>query len=548
MNKFWRFVLLLLCISLLQSVSAQNKISRRHLLHGALSPMRNCYDVKHYDIALKVIPDQKRIVGANRIGLLAVQNFNRLQIDFSYKMGIDSIKLGNAVCTYLRDSDAVWVQMPLKVESGTFTYLTIYFSGIPVAAKKAPWDGGFVWSSDSSGKPWIGLACEGIGASVWLPCKDHWSDEADSVDMHLEVPQGLTGVSNGRWVRTEENSSPGFNRFHWQVRNPINNYSITVNIGDYVYIRDSMLHDEGKAMLELNYFVLKGNEEKAATHFQQVKTMIQAFEYYFGTYPFASDGYKLVEAPFWGMEHQSCVAYGNNYQNNPFNFDFIIIHESGHEWFANSITADDPAEMWIHESFTTYSEALYVEYMQGKARSQHYLNQQKEKIVNKEPMMGPRDVYFHDRHDNDIYYKGTWMLHTMRSMLNNDSLWFAALKGFAVRHQKKIINTTDVLNYFNEATGRSWDAFFKQYLHESKIPVLEYKVSGQADGNLVIRYRWRQVVKGFEMPVWVTMTKGKWDMIVPQKDWQLLDLNYFDEKDFKINMETGLFEVKKLVP
>lgn len=548
MNKFWRFVLLLLCFSWLQYAWAQNKISRRQLLHGALSPLRTCFDVKHYDIALKVMPDQKRITGSNRIGMLALQDFNRLQLDFSYAMPIDSIKLGNRLCNYQRDSDAVWVQMPQRVESGTLNYLTVYFSGIPSAAKKAPWDGGFVWSTDSSGKPWIGLACEGIGASVWLPCKDHWSDEADSMDMHLEVPQGLIGVSNGRWVGMEENSSPGFNCFHWQVRNPINNYSITVNVGDYVQLQDSITYGDKSSRLDLNYFVLKGHEEKAAQHFQQVKPMMRCFEYFFGSYPFVEDGYKLVEAPFWGMEHQSCVAYGNNYQNNNFGFDFIIVHESGHEWFANSITADDPAEMWIHESFTTYSEALYVEYMQGKAKAQLYLNQQKEKIINKEPMLGMRDVYFHDRHDNDIYYKGTWILHSMRSMLNNDSLWFATLKGFATTHQKKIINTTDVLRYFNAATHYSWDAFFNQYLRQSKIPVLEYKVSNQADGNLVIRYRWKETVKGFEMPVWVTMTKGKWDMIYPQKEWQLIDLNYFDEKDFKINTDANLFDVKKLKP
>lgn len=468
-----------------------------------------------------------------------------MQIDLSGLLKINQIRFEQQVCNIRRDSNRVFVQLPRGIKSGETGRLEVYYQGKPRVAKKAPWDGGFVWSRDSSGMPWIGVACEGVGASVWMPCKDVWNDEPDSIDVRLEVPKGLTGVSNGKLMGVAAGSVKDYEVFHWKVSNPINHYSITVNVGNYAHLTDSLTDING-TQIKLDYYVLKGNEEKALHHFKQVGGMLTGFGYYFGPYPFSNDGYKLVEAPYWGMEHQSCVAYGNQYKNNSFGFDFIIIHESGHEWFANSITADDPAEMWIHESFTTYSEALYVEYFQGYERSLDYLNTQKGLIVNKVPMVGPRGVNFHNRSDNDIYYKGTWMLHTMRNVLNNDSIWFRTLKGFALKYQKQIINTATVLAYFNEATGRSWDAFFRQYLYGTNLPLLEYKFDRQPDGTLVVRYRMQQAVKGLEMQLQVTVTKGRWDVITPQQSWQLLDLNYFDEQDFKIRRDAYLIEIRKL--
>jgi aminopeptidase N len=292
--------------------------------------------------------------------------------------------------------------------------------------------------------------------------------------------------------------------------------------------------------------VLRKNKSKAEDHFKQTHKMLEAFEFYFGRYPFEKDGYKLVETPYWGMEHQSCVAYGNDYENNLWDFDFIIVHESGHEWFANSVTAFDPGDMWIHESFTTYSEALYVEYWQNYESSKKYLHQQLSKVANAEPLVGPYDVYYHGRNDNDIYYKGTWMLHTLRNVLDNDSLWFNTLKDFSQTYSKQIISTQQVKAFFAKRTGLNLDAFFEQYLYTAALPVFEYKIEKKYDGRMVMSYRWKNAVKGFAMPVKVTVTKGKFETITPRKKWQLIDLNYFDEKDFKIFPDSYLIKVEKM--
>lgn len=548
MNFAQRLLILFTCLFTSGYVFSQQKFTRYDYLHGKLNPLRTCFDVKHYDIHVKVNPAKKYISGKNEISFRVIKDFNRFQLDFSSEMVIDSIVYNHQKLSFQRDSNATFVNLKSKLKKGTRQAISVYFSGNPHVAKKAPWDGGFVWAKDSSGYDWVGLACEGIGASIWLPCKDHWSDEADSMDMHLSVPSSLVGVSNGRLVDTSTTLIKGYKTYHWKVVNPINNYSISINAGHYVHLADGYYprYSFMPYPLDLDYFVLSYNKTKAAMHFRQVQDMLQCYERFFGVYPFWEDGYKLVETPYWGMEHQSAVAYGNDYYNNRYNFDFIIIHESAHEWFANSITASDPADMWIHESFTTYAEALYVECTMGMEASVKYLKEQKKNIENKEPMIGPRDVYYHGRTDNDIYYKGTWMLHTMRSVIDNDSAWFAALKGFCARFKNKIITTNDVLKYFNEVTGRKWDAFFQQYLYTASLPVFEYRTSVNSEGNIVLKYKWSNTVKDFDMPVKVTMTKGKWDVVTPLKSWQLIDLNFFEEKDFKIQTDHYLIDVKKL--
>lgn len=526
---------------------SQTNPGRTMQLLGKLTPVRTCYEVKHYGITLRVNPDAKEIKGCNVIGFEAMAEISKLQIDFSAVLQIDSIIYDNKPCKFVRDSNATFVFFKKGIKKKSYTKLAVYFSGKPIQAKKAPWDGGFVWSNDSNGNPWVGLACEGIGPSIWLPCKDHWSDEADSMDMHLIVPNGLTGVSNGKLVQVTEEAD-GYSNYHWRVNNTINTYSISINVGRYIYFNDfySSQNSDKKNKLMLNYFVLTGNEEKARTHFKQVKTLLACNEKFFGDYPFWEDGYKLVETPYWGMEHQSCVAYGNNYENNSYGFDFIIIHESAHEWFANSITASDPADLWIHESFTTYAEALYVEFTKGYPVAIQYLEEQKKKIKNNGPLVGPRDVYFHGWKSNDIYYKGSWMLHTMRSVLDDDKLWFDALKGFYRQFEHKITDTKSVINYFNKATGRNWNSFFYQYLYVGDLPVFQYRLYTNSDDNLVVQYRWKTNVKRFEMPIKATMTKDKWEIITPLSSWQLIDLNYFDEKDFKIKTDGYLLKVERL--
>lgn len=530
-----------------QAYSQQKNFTRYDYLHGKLNPMRTCIDVKQYEITVKVEPDKKYISGHNDITFLTKSDFQRLQLDFSWEMKIDSIVYGNMPLRYHRDSNATFVDFGFKVKKNQLRRLKVYFSGNPHVAQRAPWDGGFVWKHDASGNDWVGMACEGIGASIWLPCKDHWSDEADSVKMHLIVPEHLTGVSNGRLVK-EHDAGNGFRQFDWRTTSTINNYNISINIGRYAHI-----HDEYTAHftaiekpLTLDYYVLEYNKEKALSHFEQVKRMMECYEKFFGPYPFWEDGYKLVETPYWGMEHQSCVAYGNNYENNRYNFDFIIIHETAHEWFGNSITASDPADMWIHESFTTYAESVFVEYTQGKETAVQYLKDQKRNIESKEPMIGPYHVYYHGRTDNDIYYKGSWMLHTLRHVVDNDSLWFATLKSFSTHFKKQVVNTPQVTGFLSLKIGKNLMPFFNQYLYKSTLPVFEYQIKRRDEDLLEIKYRWSNIVKGFEMPVKVTMTKEMYETVTPIRAWQIIDPNYMNPDDFKIQTDYFLMDVKKL--
>ncbi len=528
------------------TINAQQPFTRYDYLHGKLTPLRTCFDVKHYDITLKVEPTQQHISGNNAISFLVVKDFQQLQLDLFSVMQIDSICFYGKKTSFTRDSNAVFVDLGIKVKKGSSGKLVVYFSGKPPMAKKAPWDGGFVWSKDAANTDWIGLACEGLGASCWLPCKDHWSDEADSMDMHLQVPSSLVGVSNGRLMGKVELEN-GFTQYNWKVRNPINNYNISVNIGAYTHLHDTYIQKDSQE-LTLDYYVLSDNAAKAKEHFKQVPKMLEAFEHYFGAYPFGEDGYKLVETPYWGMEHQSCVAYGNDYKNNRYDFDFIIVHESGHEWFGNSLTANDPAEMWIHESFTTYSEALYVEYFMGYAKAQQYLKEQAKNIENKAPLIGPYDVHYHGRDDNDIYYKGSWMLHTLRSAIDNDTLWFNMIRELSTTFKKQNVSTAQIIAFFNARSGMKLDHFFKQYLYTASLPVFEYKIEDRGERNLVMSYHWVNMVKGFDLPVKLTATKGTYETVTPQKSWQLIDLNYFDENDFKIEPNKYLIEIRKIAP
>lgn len=522
---------------------------------GKLTPARTCFDVKHYLIHVRVEPDKQYISGSNTIFFKIIRDFNLMQLDYAPDMKIDSIIFMGRHLQYERKGSALLVKFNRTLGSEAALEsnlrLKVFFSGKPHVAVNPPWQGGFIWTKDSMGNPWVGLACEGIGASMWLPCKDHWSDEADGMDMFLEVPEGLTGVSNGRMLG-EPVSKNGFTTYHWQVQNSINNYNISINVAKYAEIRDTfqssemvengdnLLYKQGhKPVLSLHYFVLEYNKDRAAQHFRQVHKMLRAFEHYFGPYPFYEDGYKLVETSYWGMEHQSCIAYGNKYRNTPYGFDFIIVHESGHEWFANSITADDPADMWIHESFTTYAESLYLEYWQNRDSAQKYLDMQKKKIVAKEPVQGPRDVFYHGHKDADMYYKGTWMLHTMRNIVNNDSLWFAKLRNFYFTFNHRITNSEQVINYFCDAFNYDWHPFFRQYLNVAYIPVLQYKIRKTADGRQVITYQWAKAVRGFTMPLQVYTGNNQYKVIYPSAKPQTLIL----EPDEYFHIATELFLV-----
>jgi len=545
LNRF--LVVFLACISFWASAQTAHKFSHSEYLHGQLSSFKTCFDVKQYEITVRVDPEKHFISGNNIISFKVLSNFKKMQLDLFAEIKIDSIIFESNNLNFTHDNNAFFVEFSEKLVKNTNHQLVIYFEGAPRAAKNPPWDGGFVWSKDSDGKPWVGLACEGLGASCWLPCKDHLSDEADSLKMHLIVPDYLTGVSNGKLISSNR-LGDGFAQYNWQVLSPINNYNITINIGNYVHLSDKYVSNFNLSQrsLYLDYYVLKQNAQKAALYFHdEVKKMLDCFETRFGTYPFYQDGYKLVETPYWGMEHQSCVSYGNDYKKNKWNFDFIIVHESAHEWFGNSLSCVDPAEMWIHESFTTYAEALYMECHYGYESYVNYLKSQKGNIENKEPMIGPYDVYFHGRKDNDIYYKGSWMLHTLRSVIDNDSTWFALLLELNFRYQKSNVTTASIIHFFNTYSKRNFSPFFKQYLYGKDIPEFDYKIV-EKEGRQELHYRWRNTIKGFEMPIKMTISKDLFEFVYPSKSWQVLDLNFSNPDDFKIQSDRFLINVKKI--
>ena len=525
-------------------------------LRGELTPGRSCYDVYFYDLHLKIDTGTHSISGYNTIYFKVVKDFDIMQVDLFRNMDIDSIIFHRThLSNYFRDSNTIIFNINNKCNGcvlhlvefeGAKDSIKIYYHGSPQIAKNPPWDGGFIWSKDSLGNPWIDVACEGTGASLWWPCKDHLSNKPDSMRMTFDVPEGLMCVSNGR-LRAETKLNDGYTRFTWFVSKPIINYDVTLNIADYAHISDYYLN--GKDTLTLDYYVLKYNEEKARKHFEQVKPMLACYEKFFGKYPFYTDGYKLVESTYWGMEHQSCVAYGNHYQNNNFGFDFIIIHESAHEWWGNSLSCSDAADMWLHEAFATYAEALYIECTQNYQTAVKYLHKQQKRISNKYPIIGPYNVNFQGTNDDDdMYFKGTWMLQTFRHVINNDSLFFAILRGLQKKFEYTSTNSKDVIACISKIAGKEYTPFFNQYLYNAKPPVFEYKLKQEGNGVL-LSYRWDSVVKNFQMPLKVTSKVADsvktYITITPGTEWQSLQLNNLKPSDFSIDLDEYYIIPKK---
>lgn len=472
-------------------------------LRGSLRPERTSFDVTYYEIHLEVSPTDRSIDGRVEMDYVVKSPTKRLQIDLFDNLQIDSIKLGTKLLRYNRMANAVFVDLPYEQGENSLHRMTIWYGGKPVAAKNAPWDGGFVWSLDQKDRTWIGIACEGDGASLWWPNKDHLSDEPDSVLISVTVPKRLFVASNGN-LREEVELENGYQkRYDWFVSYPINNYNISLGIGSYVHFDSTYVAFDGEE-LALDYYVLDYNLDRAKKQFQQVGPMLEAYEHFFGKYPFWDDGYALIETPYLGMEHQSGIAYGNRYMRGylggmiprGMDWDFIIIHESGHEYFGNSISVADHAEMWIHESFTTYMEALYVEYLYGEKEAQRYLKSQINFIQNEAPMLGPLGVNFDDFGSSDHYYKGSWMLHTLRHTLGDDKVFFSMLKDFYQQHQRSIVNTEQVVEYFSNYVEWDLTPFFDQYLKHPKPPVIEVRQNGTQ-----VEYRWVAQVADYNYPV-----------------------------------------------
>ncbi|MCF6129443.1 M1 family metallopeptidase [Flavobacterium sp. AS60] len=533
-------------ISSLQLLSAQETTTRKDTLQGGLRPERTCFDVLHYDLNIKINLEEKSIVGYNNISFKVVNATSKIQLDLFANMQVDSIVFNTKKLNYKREFNAVFIDFPSALTPKSEQSLKFYYSGKPIIAKNAPWDGGFTYSKDRNGKPWVAVSCEGIGASLWYPVKDSQSDEPDfGATIKVAVPNGLMNVSNGRFIGSvplEENGiKNGYTRWDWEVKNPINTYSITVNIGDYVNI-----HENYKG-LDLDYYVLRDNETAARMHFEEVKPMMDCFQSKFGTYPFADDGYKLVETPYLGMEHQSAISYGNKYVNGYLGvdrsetgigllFDYITIHESGHEWFGNSITSKDTADMWIHEGFTTYTESVYIECQYGYDKAQQYINGCKLNIENLSPIIGTYGV--NKEGSTDMYEKGAILLNTLRHIVNNDDKWWKILLKYSETFRHKIIDTETVVNFFNTETGMNLTPVFNQYLRYAAIPKLELRKN---KSNL--EFRWKTDEAKFNMPVDVKI-KGKKYRLYPSNNWKKTkySVNKIQDveiltNDFYINVE-----------
>jgi aminopeptidase N len=522
--------------------------SRADSLRGTLTPLRTCYDINYYHLDVKIDIDQKSVAGSNEFVFTATQDFNKLQFDLFDNLKVEKVVYNNTALKFSREYNAVFVTFPKTIKKGSKDRFTVFYSGNPRVAKNAPWDGGFIFKKDSAGNPFVSVACQGLGASVWWPNKDHQSDEVDSMLISISVPNTLQEISNGR-LRNTVDKPDGYKQYNWFVSNPINNYDVSFYIGKYAHWKDSYDGENGK--LSIDYWALQVDSAKARPHWDaDVKPMLKCFEYWFGPYPWYKDGYKLVQAPHLGMEHQSAVAYGNQFKKgylgrdlsgtgHGLKWDFITVHESGHEWFGNNITTKDLADMWVHEGFTNYSETLFTECTDSKASGSEYLIGIRKGISNDIPIIGPYGV--NKEGSGDMYPKGANLIHNIRQLINNDEKFRQILRGLNKTFYHKTVTTAQIENYIAQQSGLKLDKVFDQYLRHTNIPLLEYKIE-----NGTLSYRWITDVKGFDMPVRVTLKDGVYSLIKPTNNWKTIKVdasitaeNFKNDPAFYINIKKG---------
>ena len=512
---------------------------RYDMLRGAYGPYRANNDLLYYHLDIRVDPEKQLVTGKNTIRFKMLNDDNRIQLDLRETLNIDKILMGAKTLKYERDTGAVFVDFPETLLAGQVYSIDFYYSGHPEETGRF---GGMTFKKDISGHVWINTACEGTGASMWWPDKDQWKDEVESMDISVAVPNGLVDVSNGKFV-AKTDLGDGYTRWDWHVHYPINNYDVSLNIGNYVHFSDRL------GDLPLDFYVLPEDLDKAKIQFAQAKGMIEAYQHYFGEYPFIKDGYKLVQAPYSGMEHQSAVTYGNLFKNGYLGrdwtgvgintrFDFIIIHESGHEWFGNSITAQDPSDMWIHEGWTTYLETLYVEYRWGHDDALKYMGGLKPKVVNMRPIIAERGVNAEPTQDQ--YFKGALMINTLRSVVNDDAKWWALLHEFYQYFKYQNIMTEDVEAWFNLHTGMNLTPVFDQYLRHAAIPRMEL-LFGEAPG--MVMYKWDADEDSFAMPVKVG-AQEHWQIIHPTTKWQWMQTP-LGKDDFQVATDLYYIDVNK---
>lgn len=535
--SFILFFIIAICSSCL-TAHAQIKdkeFTHQDTLRGSIGEGRKKWNVLHYDVTVEPNYNNKTISGINKINYWD-DGVKLMQIDLQEPMQIDSASSANGPIKFYREKNVYWLIIRdtaamYKIKSGS-AELTIYFSGQPKEARRAPWDGGWIWKKDDDGNPWMTVACQGLGASVWYPCKDTQADEPDSgAILRIIVPDSLIAVGNGRLINTQILSN-NRKEYVWETTAPINNYNLIPYIGKYAHIAENYAGEKGN--LTMDYWVMQYNVEKAKAHFVDAKRMMKAFEYWFGSYPFYKDGYKLVEAPHLGMEHQSAIAYGNKFKNGylgrdlsgtgwGLKWDFIIVHESGHEWFGNNITSKDIADMWIHESFTNYSETLFTDYYYGKKAGNEYCIGTRSAILNDKPIIGPYGV--NTEGSGDMYYKGGNMIHYIRQVINDDEKFRQLLRGLNKHFYHQTVTTAQVENYINTFTHFNFSPLFNQYLRTTKVPELAYSFKKN-----LLAYRWQNVVNNFNMPVNIAVDSGQINKIClqPTSEWKYLKIKSKD--------------------
>ncbi|MDG2341612.1 MAG: M1 family metallopeptidase [Cytophagales bacterium] len=523
MKKISLLIFLFLSIADAKSQGVFEKkitFSRQDSLRGSITKERIWWDLIYYHLDIKINPKKKYIKGTNKVIYKVLEENNLMQIDLQEPLKITSVTEDGKKVSYRREGNVYIITLNKNQSRGEINEININYEGYPKKAVRAPWDGGFSWDKDENGNHFIATSCQGLGASVWWPNKDHMYDEVDSMLISVNVPNDLVNVSNGR-LRKITYPDKSTRTYHWFVSNPINNYGVNVNIGDYVKFSEKYNGENG--FLDIDYYVLKYNIDKAKKQFEDVPKMLDAFEYWFGPYPFYEDSYKLVEVPYLGMEHQSSITYGNKYLKGylgrdpsdsgwGLKFDFIIIHESGHEWFANNITYIDIADMWVHEGFTAYSENLFLDYHFGKQAGADYTIGTRKGIQNDIPIIGPYDV--NKNGSKDMYSKGANLLHTIRQITNNDELWRETLRGLNKKFYHQTVSSTQVENYISESIGFDLKYVFDQYLRDVRIPKFEFKVDDNG-----LNYRWANTIDNFNMPLEITLN-GEKTRLYPENNWK----------------------------
>ena len=526
----------ILLLAIPAAAPAQRVFTRADSLRGSITPQRAWWDVTFYDLDVRISPADSSIHGRTGITYRVVEPANELQVDLQAPLAVDSAVQDGRALPIRREGNAYFLTLSAPQPQGALKTVTVHYHGRPRVAPMAPWDGGFVWARDSVGNDWVVTAVQGLGASAWWPNKDHQADEPDSQRVAITVPDPLVNVSNGRLRSTTPNGD-GTTTYEWFVASPINNYDVAVNAGVYAHFSDTYEGEGGT--LTLDYWPLAYRLEAARAQFQQVKPMLRCFEHWFGPFPWYEDGFKLVETPHLGMEHQSAVAYGNHYQNGYLGrdlsgtglglaWDFIIIHESGHEWFGNNITSTDIADMWVHEGFTNYSEGIYTECQQGREAGARYMIGLRESIQNDRPVVGPFGV--NQRGSNDMYNKAGNMLHTIRQIIGDDERWRQILRGLNAEFRHRTVTGAQVQEYISRMGGVDLDRVFAQYLTTTDIPAFEYHLQGQT-----LHYRWAGVVPGFDMPVKVTLADGVLSTLHPTERWQQARVSLSSPAAFRVD-------------